>query len=116
MWQRVVDAALSVSRDGFQANLEIVNDRVFATADPINLAVAAGGGSDHALLVIADARTMLEAEMPLLCVDLVPFGRQFRVRPDELWSVENNISLANMDFAEFADAVDPDGVFRGFPE
>jgi hypothetical protein len=27
--------------------------------------------------------------------------------------VENNLSLANMDFDEFADAVDADGVFRG---
>lgn len=28
--------------------------------------------------------------------------------------VENNLSLANMGFEEFADAVDEDGVFRGF--
>ncbi|MDH6214469.1 hypothetical protein M2283_001752 [Streptomyces pseudovenezuelae] len=32
----------------------------------------------------------------------------------ELWSIENNLSGANMDFEEFADAVDDDGVFRGF--
>ena len=43
-------------------------------------------------------------------------GRTFRVIPSEMWSVENNLSIANMDFAEFADAVDEDGVFRGFPE
>jgi hypothetical protein len=29
--------------------------------------------------------------------------------------VENNLSLANMDFHEFADNVGADGVFRGFP-
>ena len=29
--------------------------------------------------------------------------------------MENNLSLFNMDFFEFADAVDDDGVFRGFP-
>jgi hypothetical protein len=28
--------------------------------------------------------------------------------------MEANLSLANMDFFEFADAVDPDGIFRGF--
>jgi hypothetical protein len=28
--------------------------------------------------------------------------------------VENNLSLFNMDFFEFADAVEADGVFRGF--
>jgi hypothetical protein len=31
-----------------------------------------------------------------------------------MWSVENNLSLANMDFDEFADAVDAAGIFRGF--
>jgi hypothetical protein len=43
-------------------------------------------------------------------------GRTFRVIPSEMWSVENNLSVANMDFYEFADNVDLDGVFRGFPE
>jgi hypothetical protein len=31
-----------------------------------------------------------------------------------MWGVGNNLSLANMDFHEFADNADPDGVFRGF--
>ncbi|WBC08931.1 hypothetical protein [Micromonospora sp. WMMA1947] len=42
-------------------------------------------------------------------------GRWFRVLPAEMWSVEDNLSIGNMDFFEFADAADPDGVFRGFP-
>jgi hypothetical protein len=42
-------------------------------------------------------------------------GRTFRVVPSELWAVENNLSLSNMDFEEFAEAVDGDGVFRAFP-
>ena len=32
------------------------------------------------------------------------------------WSVENNLSIANMDWEEFADAVDDAGIFRGFLE
>ncbi|MFD7408547.1 DUF6924 domain-containing protein [Streptomyces sp. NPDC059866] len=32
----------------------------------------------------------------------------------KLWSVENNVSLANMDWEEFVDAAEADGVFRGF--
>jgi hypothetical protein len=31
-----------------------------------------------------------------------------------MWGVENNLSVANMDFHEFADNVEDDGVFRGF--
>lgn len=41
-------------------------------------------------------------------------GRTFRVIPRELWSVENNLSIANMDYRDFADSVGADGVFRGF--
>jgi Domain of unknown function (DUF6924) len=33
-----------------------------------------------------------------------------------MWSVENNLSIANMDFEDFADATDDDGIFRGFRE
>ncbi|MGW2328195.1 DUF6924 domain-containing protein [Streptomyces sp. NPDC001700] len=31
-----------------------------------------------------------------------------------LWSVENNLAISNMDFEEFASAVEDDGVLRGF--
>jgi hypothetical protein len=58
---------------------------------------------------------MTDPEHPVLVVDLYSEpGRSFRVVPSEMWGVENNLSLANMDFEEFADAVDRDGVFRGF--
>jgi hypothetical protein len=35
--------------------------------------------------------------------------------PSRACDIENNLSLANMAFHDFADSVDPDGVFRGFP-
>ncbi|MFC0498903.1 DUF6924 domain-containing protein [Streptomyces mutabilis] len=41
-------------------------------------------------------------------------GRCVRVVAAELWSVENNVAGANMDFEEFARAVGDDGVHRGF--
>ncbi len=113
-WRRVVNAASATSPDGFRANLHIVDDPSFADADPVSVAKAADADSDHVLLIIADTNTMIETEMPLLCVDPIPPGGQFRVVPEQLWGVENNVSLANMDFAEFATAVDTDGVFRGF--
>jgi hypothetical protein len=36
------------------------------------------------------------------------------VIPAELWSVEINLAIANMDFEEFAENTDADGVLRGF--
>jgi hypothetical protein len=32
-----------------------------------------------------------------------------------MWAVENNRSLANMDFHELADYAGPDGILRGIP-
>ena len=73
-------------------------------------------GYSHSFISIADQIALSHPENPILVVDLYDEpGRAFRVIPSEMWGVENNLSLANMSFSEFADAVDPDGVFRGFP-
>jgi hypothetical protein len=37
----------------------------------------------------------------------------FRVVPEEIWAPENNLRIANLDFADFANAADAGGVFRG---
>jgi len=53
----------------------------------------------------------------VLVVDLFEErGRSFRALLSQVQSVENNLSLANMDFSEFAESVERDGVFRGFDE
>jgi Domain of unknown function (DUF6924) len=41
-------------------------------------------------------------------------GRSFRTIPSAVQSIENNVSFGNMDFSEFASAVDKDGVFVAF--
>jgi len=75
----------------------------------------AGNGSGHPLAFVADRLTVTDPEQPVLVVDLAhESGRTFRVIPSQMWAVENNLSLANMEYAEFADNADPDGVFRGF--
>jgi len=43
-------------------------------------------------------------------------GRTFRCAVTEFASIEANLSIANMDFQEFADNSDTDGVFRGFKD
>ena len=47
-------------------------------------------------------------------VDLLDRGlRPFRCIPPELWAVENNLNIANMDWESFADEAGEDGVYRG---
>ena len=66
-------------------------------------------------LFVADREAVSNPEFPILVVDLRrERGRGFRAIPSTIQSIENNLSIANMDFFEFANAVDEDGVFRGF--
>jgi hypothetical protein len=66
-------------------------------------------------LFIADTTTMTDDEHPVLAVDLhhEP-GRTFRVPPRWYAEVSDNLTIANMDFAEFADSTDVSGTYRGF--
>ena len=82
-------------------------------------------------VLLADHRTMAEAsaggEVSVVYVDLSVtdeedaelfdsyLGRSFRCAVAEIASIEANLSIANMDFRDFADAVEGEGVFRGFP-
>ena len=73
--------------------------------------------SDHFFIFLIDQTTISHPEHPVLVVDLNDEpGRTFRVIPSEMWGVQNNLSISNMDFYEFANNVEVDGIFRGFPE
>jgi hypothetical protein len=99
----------------FRARVTLVSDPVYgdATLEQVTQLASKAG---HAFVFIADSIALANAEHPVMVVDLIDEpGRTFRVIPSEAWGVENNLSLANMGFDEFADAVDDDGVFRGFP-
>jgi hypothetical protein len=63
---------------------------------------------------VADAKTMTDDEHPLLAVDLYDEpGRSFRVPPRWYADVSANLTIANIDFADFADSADDSGTYRG---
>jgi hypothetical protein len=71
--------------------------------------------SCHSSVFIVDESTFKGCESTVLVMDLWEEpGRTFRVVPSEMPSVHANLWLANMDFVDYADSVDADGVFRGF--
>ena len=99
----------------FRANVECVSDPALAGVTPAELASLQPERSNHSFVFIVDGITLTSPEHPIVVVDLIEEpGRWFRVIPREAWAVQNNLSLANMDFGDFAENVDPDGVFRGF--
>ncbi|MBM0256317.1 hypothetical protein JNW89_05060 [Micromonospora sp. 4G55] len=66
-------------------------------------------------LFLADAATMSDEGHPLLAVDLFDEpGRTYRVPPRWYANISANLTIANMDFAEFADAADASGTYQGF--
>lgn len=68
-------------------------------------------------MFVVDRTTMTHEEHPVVVLDLWHEPRRTsRVIPSQMWRVENNLSIANMDFFEFAKAVGDDSVFRGFPK
>lgn len=103
--------------DGFQAYVEFVDDRQHDGLSVEGLLTQIPEGSNRIFTFLIDAKTIADPEHPVFVVDLFhERGRTFRVIPSEMWNVENNLSLANMDWEDFADNTDEDGVFRGFPE
>lgn len=117
-WGRVVAAVMAPADFGgeYVPNVQVVDDRSFEGLDPETL----GRTYDEdcvGYVLLADAESMGDRdEITVVYVDLYDDpGRSFRVAASEIASIESNLSIANMDFEDFADNVDSDGVFRGFP-
>lgn len=110
-------AAIKQPAGGFRAYVDFVSDPEYdgLTAEQLTGLMPKGSGLPFAFIV--DRVALAHPEHPILVVDLYDEpGRTFRVIPSQMSSVENNLSIANMDFEEFAEAADGDGIFRGFPE
>lgn len=116
-WEQLCAAMLEPQTEHqFRASVECISDEACSGLAPGMVASELPPGSQRSFVFLADSDALSQPDYPVLVVDLLDEpGRTFRVNPAEAWGVENNLRLANMNFAEFADAVDPDGVFRGFP-
>ena len=100
----------------FHAYVEFLDDAEFRNLTSEDLLARLPGDYRHSFLVVVDSTALTHPEFPVLVVDLrADRGRTFRALPSQIQSIENNLSIANMDFFEFADNVGDDGIFRGFP-
>ena len=101
---------------GFVAYVEYLDDPEYADITKEQLLKLLPPNYNHSFIIVADKTTMIHPEQPLFIIDLFDEAkRDFRALPKYVQSIENNLSIANMDFEDFADYVDPDGVFRRFP-
>ncbi len=117
------DAAWDAVRDALDAtyahpNATYVSDPRFAGVS-VQMLIdeeAAAEDDDKVIYVfLTDETTMTDPSHPLLAVDLYDEpGRTFRVPARWYSEISANLSIANLDFADFADAADGSGMFRGF--
>jgi hypothetical protein len=123
-WERVKAGISWVTPDEFEANVTYIDDPAFAGLTPTDLLASGPDRATHALMLVVDETTIHSPEHPILVVDLrsepdpvddwrgEPAGRSFRAVPHTIQEIENNLTISNMDWEEFADGVDDDGVRR----
>ena len=107
-WREIERIARSpVGPEGFLAYLEFLDDRSYEGVGPVELLALSRAHYRHGFVVLADALAMSHRDHPVLVIDLGEEpGRSFRAIPSALQSVENNLSIANLDFADFAETAE----------
>ena len=118
VWERIcgiIQKPVGIFR--FRANVEFVDDIEYAGLTKDQLLELIPKDYSHTFIIVVDRTAVSLPDHPLLIVDLYErSGREFRAIPSKIQGIENNLSIANMDFEEFAESVDESGVFRGFPK
>ena len=98
----------------FRANVQFIDDTAFRDLTKEQLLELIPKDYDHSFIMLVDQVAISHPEFPLLIIDLYDEpGREFRAIPPQIQGIENNLSIANMSFYEFAEIVDEDGIFRG---
>lgn len=113
-WRALIQAVATESADGFRAYVEAVDDVDFSDAEWRTVRAALTHIRYASVLLVADRIALGSPDFPILVVDALRSRSPFRCIASELWSAENNLNLANMDWEDFTRAADEHGVFRGF--
>ena len=112
-WESIC-AAIQEPVGEFRAYVDCLSDPEYDGLTAEQLATLIPRGSPTFAFIV-DRVALTHPEHPILVVDLFHEpGRTFRVIPSKMQSVQNNLEISNMDFDEFAEDADKDGIFRGF--
>lgn len=133
-WSTIRDLIAAPQKDAgteFFAYVRYVSDDKHRDREPHDLILSLPDDYPRMFCFVVDRECIENHEHPILVLGFYPsdiesFDRpprdtpvgdiaKFRALPSQIQGIENNLSLANMDFENFADSVDDDGVFRGFP-
>lgn len=115
-WKLIQEEVIKPNSEfGFVANVTFYENSFFDNLSLEEILSNLSKNYNHPMIFIADKLTFDENDFPIICLDLNEKpGQYFRVIPSEMWSIENNLSISNMDFQDFANNVDENQIFRGF--
>jgi hypothetical protein len=127
-WQQIQAAIVEPRTEhGFMPRVAFIDDPRYEELTVPQLLDLLPDDAHAKVAFLVDKHALTAPNRPILVVNLFDydedtpgerkgpnFGHTFRVTPAHMWSVENNLSLSNMDWHEFADRVDGNGVFQGF--
>jgi hypothetical protein len=116
-YEQICDLVAASDCEGYSPTVIRINDSRYAGMGPDDV-YRACADPDIGYVFIVDTVAITDPEHPLLVLDIgydddAP-GRNFRALPARVCNIDANLGISNMEFFEFADAVDTDGVFRGF--
>ncbi|MEU0239613.1 hypothetical protein ABZ234_18150 [Nocardiopsis sp. NPDC006198] len=113
VWEAVVAEVRAPVPDGifrqegeeekfYHAYVDVLDDPRYAGATTEQILSLVPRDYEHTFLIIADRTTMGDPRHPLLLVDLYEEpGLSFRATPVAVQTVQNNLSIANMDFSDY---------------
>ena len=119
-WASLLERVTTPSPDGFLADVETVDAPGYRDLPARRLRELLPEGAYVTFFFVADSTTLTDPQQPLLVVPVPqaqspfldePPREPFRVAAGSLWSVENNLSLSNCDWGDFAEQTEG-GVYR----
>ncbi len=114
-WNNTCDKIKRPSKDyGFVAYVKFLSDNKLRSLDKEQVITNLPKNYNQLFVFIYDSISSSHKDNIILCVDLYgPSHRAFRVKPKDIWIIENNLSIANAEFDDFARDVDSNNIFRG---
>jgi len=113
--RKLISAPVQAPGDTFYAYVQFLEDTAFRGLSTKELLARVPGDYNRSFIFVVDGEAINHPEFPILIIELRGDRGTFRAIPAAIQAIENNLSISNMDFFEFARGVDEDGIFRGFP-
>jgi hypothetical protein len=119
-WDGIREKIAESTEEGFGADVDFVEDRALAGLDEAAIVSGYPRAYPHECRHPSCSWSTLSQgpRRTIRCLSSISTpgvdGRPFRALPRQVQSIQNNLSLANMDYVEFATSAGADGVFRGF--